>query len=110
MSRALIQPNTYFLRKTNYSSYGVSVAQVVASGGDNRYQRPPAPLPSGSVLSTIPMAIYGGAPCYGSASDTSMSSPHVAGVAALILSRFGKVPPGRVRQPSPVPQIRWTAR
>jgi subtilisin family serine protease len=27
---------------------------------------------------------------------TSMASPHVAGVAALIISRYGKISPGRV--------------
>jgi subtilisin family serine protease len=84
------------LQKTYYSSYGVGVAQVTAPGGDRRYQD----LGDGSrgyVLSTFPVAACGGAPCYALAQGTSMASPHAAGVAALILSQFGKMPPGAVQ-------------
>jgi subtilisin family serine protease len=34
---------------------------------------------------------------YAFAQGTSMASPHVTGVAALILSQFGKLPPGAVQ-------------
>ena len=65
------------LQKAYYSSYGVGVAQVVAPGGDNAFQRP-SPSISGGVLSTIPQYFCGdpGGGCYATASGTSMASPH----------------------------------
>jgi lantibiotic leader peptide-processing serine protease len=87
------------LQKSYYSSYGVGVVQVTAPGGDNPFQRP-SPTISGSVLSTIPYYYCSNNPgtaCYGTASGTSMASPHAAGVAALILSQYGKMSQGAVQ-------------
>ena len=93
-------PNDYL--KSFYSSFGVGVTQLTAPGGDSVFGRT-AEAPNGRVLSTWPAGI----PCLRSVHEnfpsdpsepiaaycyqqgTSMASPHVAGVAALIISRFG---------------------
>ncbi|WP_406150226.1 S8 family peptidase [Streptomyces sp. NBC_01012] len=67
--------------KSSYSNYGLGVIDVAAPGGDSTaYQTPEAPADNGLILSTLP----GGE--FGYMAGTSMASPHVAGVAALIRS------------------------
>jgi subtilisin family serine protease len=85
------------LQKSFYSSYGVGSANVSAPGGDSILQLT-SDAPNGRVLSSWPASLLtvtclparrvvdvsGATYCY--QQGTSMASPHVAGVAALIES------------------------
>ncbi len=86
--------------KSFYSSYGIGVADLAAPGGDSILQVT-AQAPNGRVLSTWPSfpctrLVVDGAARYCDLQGTSMASPHVAGVAALVESRYGPMSPGRV--------------
>lgn len=78
--------------KSSFSNYGRGVVDIAAPGGDStRYQTPAPPATSGLILGTLP----GGK--WGYMAGTSMASPHVAGVAALIKSTHPYAPPALVK-------------
>ena len=91
--------------KSYYSAYGVGVVEATAPGGDIYYGRGTDGGPFGLVLSTWPAElpcgrnVMDGAAKYCYLQGTSMAGPHVAGVAALIVSRYGRLEsPGNGQQ------------
>ena len=63
--------------KTGYSSYGLGAVDLTAPGGDRK--QIPDDAVDGCVLSTVPAG-------YDYSCGTSMATPHVSGVAALLAS------------------------
>ncbi|MFF7329494.1 S8 family serine peptidase [Streptomyces sp. NPDC008150] len=76
--------------KSYYSSYGLGVIDVAAPGGD-KYQIPDTPSANGRILSTLPGNQYGWL------QGTSMATPHVAAVAALLKSEHPRATPARLQ-------------
>jgi subtilisin family serine protease len=92
-------PDSGYL-KTAYSNYGIGITQVIAPGGTTQagvLSTWPAELPcSKGVLDPGPPSSE-----YCFLHGTSMASPHVAGVAALIISRFGNLNNSQTSKLSP---------
>jgi subtilisin family serine protease len=95
--------------KSFYSSFGINGVDVAAPGGDSIYGITASSF-NGRVLSDWPASVAAnclpsrqvtdpGHPgllwCY--QQGTSMASPHVTGVAALVISRYGPMSVGKVR-------------
>ena len=76
-----------FDRLASYSNYGQSVINVAAPGGD---------FASGNARDGVlaPGDRNGG---YYFADGTSMAAPHVAGVAALIVAKYGRMPVSQLK-------------
>ena len=78
--------------KSSFSNHGLGVIDIAAPGGDStRFQTPAPPATSGLILGPLP----GGK--WGYMAGTSMASPHVAGVAALIKSTHPHAPAALVK-------------
>jgi subtilisin family serine protease len=76
--------------KSYFSSYGKGVIDVAAPGGD-KFQIPDTPSKNGRILSTMPNNQYG------FLQGTSMATPHVAGVAALLKSNYPWASPAQLQ-------------
>jgi len=82
-----------FDRPASYTNYGLSVVDVTAPGGDYVNS---ASYPYDMVLSPGGRTAEGTYQYYFGA-GTSMAAPHVAGVAALIVGRYGAMQPAQLK-------------
>jgi len=84
-----------FDRPASYTNYGQSVVNVAAPGGD--FVLYPQPNYAFDMVLSPAGRTSGGAWQYYFAAGTSMAAPHVSGLAALIIGKYGRLSPARLK-------------